>query len=54
MVLGREGERKLVDGREEHCSLVFYPTDGDRYGTAHECKALAGVDRALHVLSAKR
>ena len=32
----QEGEKKLVDGREGHYSLVFYPidgpNDGDRYG----------------------
>ena len=30
MILGREGEKKLMDRREGHCSLMFYPTDGDR------------------------
>ena len=33
----QDGEKKVVDGREGHCSLVFYPidgpNDGDRYGT---------------------
>ncbi|KAH9997362.1 hypothetical protein BJV77DRAFT_984820, partial [Russula vinacea] len=33
----QDGENKLVDGREGHCSLVFFPidgpNDGDRYGT---------------------
>ena len=30
------GGREEVNGRDrEHCSLVFCPTDGVRYGTTH-------------------